>query len=65
LGKKKGRNNSSSYKEKKGPAHASGTKKALPVNEGSLGSQKESRRHEEGSCEEKGHTHGGRPKKAL
>jgi len=42
LGKTKGRDNSSSYKEKKGPAHASWAKKALRANESAVGSQKES-----------------------
>jgi hypothetical protein len=64
LGKKKGRDNSGSYQEKR-PAHTGRAKKALSVNEGSLGGKKESRRREEGFCEEKGHTHGGGAKKAL
>ena len=51
-------------KEKRS-AHASRAKKALPVNEGSLGGTKESRRGEESSCEEKGRTHASRAKKAL
>src|SRR5207244_8414855 len=64
LGKKKGRDNSDSYQEKR-PAHAGRAKKALPVNEGSLGGKKESRGHEESSCEEKRPAHAGRAKKAL
>jgi hypothetical protein len=65
LGTTKGCNNSCCYKEKKGPAHAGWAKKALPVNESSLGSKKESGGSEETSCEEKGHTHPSRAEKAL
>jgi hypothetical protein len=64
LGKRKRRNNSSSKNEKR-PAHGGWTKEALPVNEGALGGQKESRGHKESSREEKGHAHAGRAKKAL
>jgi hypothetical protein len=64
LGKRKGPDDSGSS-QKKRPALTGRAKKALPVDEGSLGGKKESRWRKEGSCEEKGRTYGGRAKKAL
>jgi hypothetical protein len=46
LGKAKRHTGSDAQQEKR-PAHACGSKKALPVNESSLGSKKEGRRNKD------------------
>jgi len=64
LGKTKGWDYSDSC-QKKRPAHAGRTKKALPVNEGSLGGKEEGGWEEVSHCQEKRHTHACRSKEAL
>jgi hypothetical protein len=64
LGKTKGTGSSDSCKEKR-PAYTCRSKKALPVNEGSLGGTEKSNGQKSSSCQEKRRTYSCRTKEAL